>query len=113
MVPPRRTTEIGISRTKEPSMSPSPRAALLALTLALCPAVTARGAAAAVDTEPALADRAGGILRQYCYRCHGREFKVEGYNVLDRAGLAAPREGEQPYVTPGKPDDSEMWARID
>src|SRR5262249_7096659 len=31
--------------------------------------------ARAADTDRALADRAVGILRQYCYRCHGQEFK--------------------------------------
>src|SRR4051794_34685491 len=84
------------------------RAAIILVSLALG-ATRPAGAA-----ETPLADEAVGILRQYCYRCHGREFKVEGYNVLDRAGLLAPRpEGEAPYVTAGDPDKSEMWSRID
>jgi serine/threonine-protein kinase len=60
-----------------------------------------------------LADRAVGVLRQYCYRCHGQEYKVEGYNVLDRTVLVAKRVDESPYIMPGKPDESELWNRFD
>ncbi|WP_165227107.1 c-type cytochrome domain-containing protein [Aquisphaera insulae] len=59
------------------------------------------------------ADQAVGILRTHCYRCHGQEFKVEGYDVLDRIGLLAKRGEKSPYITPGKPDESELWNRFD
>jgi serine/threonine-protein kinase len=75
--------------------------------------VVSRSTAAAAEPTATLAERAVGILRQYCYRCHGREFKVEGYNVLDRAVLVKDRDGDQPYITPGKLDESELWARFD
>ena len=66
---------------------------------------------AAADTD--LASRAVGILRQYCFRCHGLEFKVPGYDVLNRAKLVAGREDENPYISPGKLDESELWTRFD
>jgi serine/threonine-protein kinase len=88
---------------------------LLALALALT-VVSFRSAAG--EEPPAgqsgdLAERAVAVLRQYCYPCHGREFKVEGYNVLDRKVLIAKRGDDQPYITPGKPEESEIWSRID
>src|SRR5262245_15288828 len=70
-------------------------------------------AAGATDDGSSLAEQAVDILRRHCYRCHGREFKVEGYNVLDRAVLVAPRDGEDPYITPGKLGASELWNRFD
>lgn len=65
----------------------------------------------AVDNE--LAVNATEILRKYCYKCHGVEFKVPGYNVLDRASLVASRGAdEDPYITPGQPDKSTLWDRM-
>src|SRR5438105_15778810 len=67
----------------------------------------------AAEASPKLADEARGILKRYCYRCHGVRFEVPGYDVLDRDVLVAKRgEGEQPYVVPGKPDESFLWTRI-
>src|SRR4051812_1338824 len=63
--------------------------------------------------ESPLAGQAHTILKKYCYRCHGVRFEVPGYNVLDRDILVARRgEGEQPYIVPGKPDESEVWNRV-
>jgi len=75
--------------------------------------VAAQAADPKADQE--LAARATGVLRTYCYRCHGVEFKVPEYNVLDRENLIKQR-GEQGdryvYVVPGKPDESRLWDRI-
>jgi mono/diheme cytochrome c family protein len=74
----------------------------------------AKAARAFADgSDATLAERAVDILRQHCYRCHGREYKVEGYNILDRAVLLAGRGEDPPYLTPGKPDESELWLRFD
>ena len=62
--------------------------------------------------ELELAARAQAILKQYCHRCHGVRFEVPGYNVLDRESLVARRaKDEDPFVTPGKPESSEIWKR--
>jgi serine/threonine-protein kinase len=64
-------------------------------------------------TDPDLPAKARAVLKQYCHRCHGVRFEVPGYNVLDRDSLVARRgEGENPYVNPGKPDESELWRRL-
>ncbi|MBV8236406.1 MAG: transcriptional regulator [Acidimicrobiia bacterium] len=67
-------------------------------------------------TDPGLAQRAYGLLKRYCYSCHGSTFKVPGYNVLDRDGLvAAPPAGKKrkkAYVVPGAPDASLVWQRV-
>jgi serine/threonine-protein kinase len=71
--------------------------------------------AADPKTEQELASKATAVLRKYCYRCHGVEFKVPEYNVLDRESLIKER-GEQDdryaYIAPGKPDASRLWDRI-
>jgi Planctomycete cytochrome C len=63
--------------------------------------------------EAQLAAQGVQFLKTYCYRCHGIDFKVPRFNVLDRAGLVAKRDKEeQPYVVPGKPLDSQVWQRV-
>jgi serine/threonine-protein kinase len=65
------------------------------------------------EPSPKLAQQGYDLLKTYCYRCHGIDFKVPGYNVLDRPGLlAARRRGQAPYVVPGKPDESLLWQRV-
>jgi serine/threonine-protein kinase len=60
-----------------------------------------------------LANQGFAILKKYCYRCHGIDFKVPGYNVLDRNILVARHDKEEPpYVTPGDPDKSLLWQRV-
>jgi hypothetical protein len=77
-----------------------------------------RGAEQVLAAEPSaqsgqeLAARATGILREYCHRCHGVQFKAPAYDVLKREILIAPREGADPYITPGKPEKSELWDRM-
>jgi serine/threonine-protein kinase len=60
-----------------------------------------------------LAERGVALLKMYCYRCHGIDFKVPRFNVLDRPGLVATRGKAEPtYVVPGKPDESYLWQRV-
>jgi serine/threonine-protein kinase len=60
-----------------------------------------------------LANGGFAFLKKYCYRCHGIDFKVPGYNVLDRTILIAKHEKDElPYITPGDPDHSLMWQRV-
>ena len=67
---------------------------------------------ASADTAD-LASQGFGLLKKYCYRCHGIDFKVPGYNVLDRTILVAIHDkDEPPYITPGNPDKSLMWQRV-
>ncbi|WP_165071873.1 c-type cytochrome domain-containing protein [Paludisphaera rhizosphaerae] len=65
------------------------------------------------EDAASLSSRAVGILRESCYGCHGLTFKVPGYDVLNRDSLTAARKDGSPYVTPGKPDASELWNRLD
>lgn len=85
-----------------------PVGTLLALLLAWAAAPDARG-----EEAERLSARAVAILRESCYGCHGLTFKVPGYDVLDRGSLTAARKEGDPYVTPGKPDASELWNRLD
>jgi serine/threonine protein kinase len=60
-----------------------------------------------------LAKQGFDFLKKYCYRCHGIDLKVPGYNVLDRTVLIARRgKDEPPYVTPGNAEQSLMWQRV-
>jgi serine/threonine-protein kinase len=68
------------------------------------------GRAPAADQK--LAARAYAVLKQNCYPCHGVDFKVPRFNVLDRDVLVKPRGLKKPYVTPGKPDRSKIWSRV-
>jgi serine/threonine-protein kinase len=81
--------------------------------MALAIGLVAGPGAASNATDSGLATRAVGILRRHCYRCHGLEYKVPGYDVMNRARLVAARTDENPYISPGKLDESELWARFD
>jgi mono/diheme cytochrome c family protein len=70
-------------------------------------APTARGA------EPdALALQAAAILKTHCVHCHGEEFQVEGFDILDFDGLTKSRRDEAPYVIPGDAKKSSIFQRI-
>lgn len=73
--------------------------------------LTAPARAAEADTE--LSRQAYGVLKKYCYRCHGIDFKAPGFNVLDRdILLSKPEDNELPFVAPGNPDKSYLWQRL-
>ncbi len=87
----------------------------LALVAVLCVSLVARaadGADPAAEPSQTLATEATAILRKYCYRCHGVQFKVPGYDVLKREILIAARKDGDPYITPGNPEKSELWDRM-
>jgi hypothetical protein len=87
--------------------------AALLLTLVAPGSIRAKPNETEERADPDLAVKAVTFLTTYCFSCHGGErFEVEGYYVLKRAVLIAPRQDEdRPYVTPGDPDKSEMWIR--
>lgn len=64
--------------------------------------------------DPVLAKQGYEFLKTYCYRCHGIDFKAPRLNVLDRDILTSkPSDPEEkPFITLGKPDDSELWQRV-
>jgi serine/threonine-protein kinase len=66
--------------------------------------------ASAADND--LAQQGYSLLKKYCYRCHGIDFKVPGMNVLDLDSLTAARKDAKPYLVVGKPDDSVLWERV-
>ncbi len=86
---------------------------LIALTLAVCLGILPVAPLRAGEANTELAQQAHNVLKQYCYRCHGIDFKVPGFNILDRDNLLAKRDdNEQPYVVPGNPDKSHLWQRV-
>jgi hypothetical protein len=66
----------------------------------------------AEENPPPLAAQAREVLKKHCHRCHGIGFEVEGLDVLDVKGMTKPREGGDPYLTPGKPDKSYLFVRV-
>ncbi len=61
---------------------PITRLALLAAVLLGQAANQATAAQPTADPAQELAAQATGILRKYCHRCHGVQFKVPAYDVL-------------------------------
>lgn len=59
-----------------------------------------------------LAQQGYAILKKYCYRCHGIDFKVPGLNVLDLDSMTAVRKDDDPYLTVNNPDKSRIWSRV-
>jgi serine/threonine-protein kinase len=59
-----------------------------------------------------VAEQGYTFFKKYCYRCHGVEFKVPTFNVLDRDVLVASRGDDPAYVVPGNLDDSLVWQRV-
>lgn len=56
-------------------------------------------------------DRVLPILRDQCFRCHGDKDKG-GLRLNSRAAVLKGGSSESPAVVPGKPDESELIARI-
>ena len=76
-------------------------------------AVLLPSAARAADDNAELADKAVTLLKSYCHRCHGTEFKYPGLDVSDRATLLEPKDtSEKPYLVPSKPDESRIWQKL-
>lgn len=70
------------------------------------------GSSVRAEADPALARQGYAILKQYCYRCHGVNFSVDGLNVLDRNSLLTDRGPEQPrWLKPGDLAASYIWER--
>ena len=75
----------------------------------------------ALNNQPSYGDEASElaaagyqVLKQYCYRCHGQRFDVEGFNVLNRGillGKTPEEDSALKYVTAGKLDQSLVWIR--
>jgi serine/threonine-protein kinase len=86
--------------------------ALASLVLAIFAASPGTALGAENGPDQKLAAEATGILRKYCHRCHGVQFKVPVYDVMRRDILVAARNGADPYVTPGSPEKSELWDRM-
>jgi serine/threonine-protein kinase len=61
------------------------------------------------DEKAAVATRVRALLKQYCHRCHGVDFQVEGLDILKRDTLIARRADGEPYVVPGKADQSSLY----
>ena len=60
-----------------------------------------------------LAQKAHAVLKVFCYRCHGIDYKALNLNVLDMSTLLAiPKDGK-PYVVPGKLADSALWSKME
>lgn len=89
---------------------------LCVLTMALgLPAITtpAAGGERTENQDPAeLARTIKTLLKTHCYRCHGVEKEVPGYDVLDVAAMKLTRGDEPAYIVGGKPDDSLLWQRV-
>ena len=59
-----------------------------------------------------LSQQAYGLLKKYCYRCHGVEFAVPGYNVLDRDSMIRDQgEDTDRYISLENPEESLVWSR--
>lgn len=92
---------------------PTPvRTSIVPLMLLMAALATPTGRAHGQDAD--LAAAGYQILKQYCYRCHGQRFDVEGFNVLNRTILLekVPEEDTSvKYVDPEQIDRSLMWIR--
>ena len=67
-----------------------------------------------VAADNPLATQATAILKTYCHRCHGIDFKQPGLDVLDRATLLRPKDSsEKPYLVPKDLKQSRIWEQLD
>src|SRR4051794_25367077 len=77
-----------------------------ALLLACCPLFAAPAASRAED---AFASKVRPILARYCFKCHGPDDKARKAKLrLDDRAVAV----KAGAIVPGKPDESELVARI-
>ena len=82
------------------------------ITVSMIVALATSVSASAQAAENELAQQGYAILKKYCYRCHGIDFKVPGMNVLDLDTLTPARQDDDPYLTIGKPEKSLLWTRV-
>ena len=69
--------------------------------------------ALANDFDVELAKQATTILNDYCKSCHGEEFNFPQLDVTSRESLLLPNgKGKKPFIVPGDPNASRVWARI-
>ena len=59
-----------------------------------------------------LAREAKTLLKTHCYRCHGVEKEVPGFDVLDVEGMKLSRSDEPSFVVPGSLNESLIWQRM-
>lgn len=87
------------------------RARAMQIALTLVAALLSGLPANAADDE--LAAKAYKLLADRCNGCHGgASEKVQGFRILDRDLLTFDRgDDRDPYITPGNPDASELYAR--
>jgi len=72
------------------------------------------GGGAPVASAPDFAREVRPILASYCFKCHGPDDKArKGGLRLDEAETAlAPAKSGEPAIVPGRPDESELIARL-
>ena len=68
-------------------------------------------------TPKQLANKAYGVLKTYCYRCHGGQKRISGLDVLDYPSLTADHSDDPEFpahfVVPKNLDESEFWSYVD
>jgi dipeptidyl aminopeptidase/acylaminoacyl peptidase len=69
-------------------------------------------APAAADDAVSFSKQVAPILVKHCQACHGAAEAESGYQVGSFALATKPGDSEMPIVTPGKLDESELFARI-
>ncbi len=84
-----------------------PRILTLALVLSVLGVITP----AASQADDQLDEQAHKILKNNCYSCHGSDFKVLGFDILDYEGITQPRVNQKSHLTPGSLEDSKIWIR--
>ncbi len=69
------------------------------------------GGLSRVFAQDSLAQQAVTVLKTYCHGCHGIEFEVEGFDVLDREVLLD-NSVLPAYVAPGDLTNSYLWQMV-
>lgn len=59
-----------------------------------------------------LSQDAHSLLRKHCYKCHGINFEVPQFNVMDRDSLVQARPNDLSFVVPNDLDKSLLWQRL-
>ncbi len=60
-----------------------------------------------------VAQKGVAFLEKHCASCHGDDNAYTGLDMRDRATLLRPLDnGEDPFIVPGKPEESRLWKVI-